>query len=99
MRRVLIESPPDAGGAVAGAVTLVYDHHRRSLVNRLLEVQHDAGEVVVCTQHVHLDHHHCLEVLIVRGASDSIRRLLAGLNSIKGLETSSLMVESAESEP
>ncbi len=96
MRRSLVEAVPVGGGTFAGAVTLVYDHHRRSLVNRLLEVQHEAGDVVVCTQHVHLDHHHCLEVLIVRGASESIGRLLSGLNSIKGLETSSLMVESAE---
>ncbi len=95
MRRALVESVPRRGGTVGGTVTLVYDHHRRSLVNRLLEVQHDAGEVVLCTQHVHLDHHNCLEVLIVRGPSEAIGRLLAGLNSIKGLETGSLMVESS----
>lgn len=99
MRRAVMESAPGGRGTLSGAVTLVYDHHRRSIVNRLLEVQHDAGDVVVCTQHVHLDHHNCLEVLIVRGSPESIRTLLAGLNSIKGLETSSLMVESTESEP
>jgi CopG family transcriptional regulator, nickel-responsive regulator len=95
MRGALAEQEWLAGSTVSGAVTLVYDHHRGSLVRILLDVQHDFGEVIVCTQHVHLDHDRCLEVIITRGPSGRMKELLARLNSIKGLQTRSLMIGSA----
>lgn len=76
---------------VSGAVTVMYDHHRRSLVRRLLEIQHTFGHLVVCTQHVHLDHDNCLEVIITRGPAGDIRSFIDGLNSIKGLLTGSMI--------
>jgi CopG family nickel-responsive transcriptional regulator len=64
-----------------GTLTLVYDHHVRDLTERLTEMQHALGEKVRSTLHVHLDHHRCLEVIVLRGFADEIRgeaeRLLA----------------------
>lgn len=94
MRRALLERIPRGGGLISGTVTLLFDHHRRAVVDQLLSVQHEAGDLVLCSQHVHLAHDLCLEVLIVRGLPESVNRLLGGLNSIKGLETSSLLIES-----
>lgn len=94
MRKALAEQAWRKGSLVSGAITLVYDHHHGTLLKNLLEVQHDFGDVVVCTQHVHLDHHNCLEVIITRGSAERTKELLARFNSIKGLETSSLMIES-----
>ena len=41
MREQLVRQRWTAGGAVAGAVTIVYDHHRRDLVGRIVDLQHD----------------------------------------------------------
>ncbi|NQU10686.1 nickel-responsive transcriptional regulator NikR, partial [bacterium] len=61
MRGALIENEWEEGGTVAGALVLVYDHHRRDLVQKLMDIQHGFGGTVISTQHVHLDHDNCLE--------------------------------------
>jgi CopG family nickel-responsive transcriptional regulator len=70
---------------VVGTVTLVYDHHVRMLNEKLTDVQHDFHQVILSTLHVHLDHDHCLEVLIVKGKSADVRRVAGALTSMKGV--------------
>ena len=69
----------------AGAIVLFYDHHARGLQERLTAIQHDAGDQVLSVLHVHLDHHHCLEILAVRGRTDAIRRTADLLESVRGV--------------
>lgn len=69
----------------AGAIVLVYDHHRKDLSNRLVDIQHDALGIVVSNLHVHLDHQNCLEVIVVRGPANEITRLADALRSLKGV--------------
>lgn len=85
IRASLVEEEWRAGGEVAGAITLVYDHHRKDLVNRLADIQHDAHGLVVSTQHIHLDHDYCLEIIAVRGRAKDVRRLADSLRSVKGV--------------
>jgi len=91
MRSALVQQEWQTGRDVAGAIVMVYDHHKGAIVKKLTDVQHDFGELIVCTQHVHLDHHHCMEVVVVRGAAAKIRELLAGLKAVKGVKHSSLI--------
>jgi CopG family nickel-responsive transcriptional regulator len=69
-------------------VTLVYDHHVRELTDRLTDIQHELGDQVRSTLHVHLDHDHCLEVIVMRGRSDEIKsaadRLIATRGVVQG---------------
>lgn len=74
---------PDA--LVVGTVTLVYDHHVRLLNEKLTEIQHEAFHHVLSTLHVHLDHDHCLEVLIVKGKASIVQRIADALISTKGV--------------
>ncbi|HOW85630.1 MAG TPA: nickel-responsive transcriptional regulator NikR [Candidatus Aminicenantes bacterium] len=85
IRAALVEEEWKEGGEVAGAITLVYDHHRKDLVNRLADIQHDAHGLVVSTQHIHLDHDHCLEIIAVRGRAQRVRLLADSLRSVKGV--------------
>jgi CopG family nickel-responsive transcriptional regulator len=55
------------------SVTLVYNHHVRELSERLTSLQHDVGDQVCSTMHVHLDHEHCMEVIVMRGRSDELK--------------------------
>jgi CopG family nickel-responsive transcriptional regulator len=79
---------------VAGSVTLVYDHHHQGIVKRLMDVQHDFGAVIVSTQHVHLDHHHCLEIVVVKGKASQIQDLVSAFKSMKGVKHNSLVMMS-----
>ena len=49
---------------IVGTITLVYDHHKRNLQAILTDIQHDSGNLVISTMHVHLNNHMCLEVLV-----------------------------------
>lgn len=68
------------------ALTIVYDHHVRDLTERLTEIQHDLGERVRSTMHVHLDHHRCLEVIILRGRSDELQGIAEKLLATRGVK-------------
>jgi CopG family nickel-responsive transcriptional regulator len=85
IRSALIERDWKEGQEVAGAVTLVYDHHRKDLMGRMTDIQHDYHHLIVSTQHVHLDHDHCLEIIAVRGPAKDVGRLADALRSIKGV--------------
>jgi CopG family nickel-responsive transcriptional regulator len=79
-----------AEGDLAGTLTLVYDHHKSGLSQRLTEVQHDAHHVIQSSLHVHLDHHNCLEVIILKGDADTIKELGQKLISTKGVKHGNL---------
>jgi CopG family nickel-responsive transcriptional regulator len=87
IRAVLVEKEQQADEAdIAAVLSLVYDHHVSDLSQRLVEIQHDEHEVILTTVHVHLDHHNCLEVLILKGAGDAVRRLADRLIATKGVK-------------
>ena len=75
---------PDA--EVVGTLTLVYDHHTHDLEDVLTEMQHRHCEAIVCSTHVHLDAHNCLEVVIVRGSSAEVRAIANSLLSTRGVK-------------
>ena len=75
-----------ADGQGAGTLTLVYDHHKNDLARRLTQMQHDEHDIIIATLHVHLDHHNCLEVLILKGEAARVRALADKLISCKGVK-------------
>jgi len=90
IREKLVRKEWTTGREVAGAIILVYDHGRREILNKITSAQHEFHESVVSTQHVHLDHDNCLEVVVVRGRPASVHALYRGLQSIKGIKHISL---------
>jgi CopG family nickel-responsive transcriptional regulator len=86
IRESLVRTEWRAGGQVAGAIVMVYDHHTRGVVDRLTDVQHDCHDAIISTQHVHLDHDNCLEIIAVRGKPAEIDAIMKRLKAIKGLK-------------
>lgn len=79
---------------VAGTITLVYDHHVSGLTDLLNDLQHDFHESLVSTLHVHLDAHHCLEVLVVKGPAKLAKAVADRLISVKGVKHGKLTITS-----
>jgi len=71
---------------IAGTITLVYDHHRPHLQEAMTGFQHDHHHSIISTMHVHLDHHNCLEVLVVKGRAAELKHMAERLLAIKGLK-------------
>lgn len=82
----------DSGVEAVGTVTIIYDHHVRELTEILTTVQHQHHREIVSTTHAHLDHNHCLEVIIVKGKTKAIRRIANELISLKGVKHGKLVM-------
>ena len=76
---------------LVGTVSLVYNHHTRELSDKLTEHQHSHHRNIISALHVHLDEHHCLEVVVIRGKAKEIRRLADELIGTKGVKHGKLM--------
>ena len=80
---------------VIGSITLTYDHHVPQLQEKLTDVQHRFHASILSTLHVHLDHDHCLEVLVVRGKAAEVKRVADILTSLKGVKHGKLTASTA----
>ncbi|GBC96939.1 Putative nickel-responsive regulator [bacterium HR16] len=92
MRDALVESEWESdAGEVVGTVTIVYNHEARELSRKITQLQHRAMDAVVCTTHVHLDEHNCMEVVVVRGSAEEVRAIADQLISMKGIKHGKLV--------
>lgn len=84
----------DSNELVSGCVVLVYDHHKRELLSKLTEIQHDYQQLVLSTQHVHLEHDSCLETITLKGKARDLQKLSDALIGIKGVKYGQLVMTS-----
>jgi CopG family transcriptional regulator, nickel-responsive regulator len=77
---------------IAGAITLVYSHHRRGIQKQLTEIQHHSQEIIISSMHCHLDHDNCMEVIVARGQAAELRKLADLLIATKGVKHGKLTI-------
>lgn len=90
IRNSLVEEEWEKGKEIAGAIVFVYNHHKRELADKILDIQHDYNKIIQSSLHIHLDHSNCLEVVVVRGEASVVRGLYNKLYSTKGVKHCSL---------
>lgn len=90
IRAEMVKEEWSSRGEVVGAITLVYDHHKRELVNKLTNLQHDFGGLIFASQHIHIDHHNCMEIIAVKGTPKSIQALSDKMRGTKGVKHGAL---------
>ena len=76
-----------SGGEVCATVTIVYDHHLPEVTRSLTAAQHDCGNVIICSTHVHLSHSTCLECVITKGLAADIQAFIGALRKIRGIKS------------
>ncbi len=94
IRQELIRKEWERGGEIAGAITLIYNHHRRELLSRVTDVQHDYQKDIISTQHIHLDHDNCLEIIAIRCSPRTAQKLTDALKSLKGVKHATISMSS-----
>ena len=92
IRASLVQTEWQDGEEVAGAIVLVYDHHTSNIVKTLTQTQHDGHAAIISTQHVHLDHHNCLETIVLRGKPQEIQQTADQLVSLRGVKLGKLVM-------
>lgn len=75
---------------VFGTLTILYDHHHPGLAEKIMEAQHSHLVNVMCTTHVHVSHHDCLEAIILRGRPEEIERMVLTIGGMKGVRSAHL---------
>jgi len=90
IREDLVKAEWKKNKEIVGAITLIYNHHKRELVNKLMDIQHDFGDIIISSQHIHLDHNNCLEIIAVKGSSKEAQKLSDSLKSVKGVKHGTL---------
>jgi CopG family nickel-responsive transcriptional regulator len=75
---------------VAGTITLVFDHHVQELGQKITHIQHHYYQLIISSQHVHLDHDNCLEIIVTKGNPGKIKELCNKLQSVKGVKYASV---------
>ena len=76
----------DVQGERVGVITIVYSHSQRGLEDNLTEIQHEFGALIQSSLHVHLDHDNCLEVVVLRGEGQDVRKAAERMMSLKGVK-------------
>ena len=88
--KIVSDSWKDANEELIGVLTLIYVHHHNDLVNKKMDIEHDSDVKIICTNHVHVDHHNCLETISIRGEAGKIERFADRIAGLKGVKFSKL---------
>lgn len=88
---LVAEEWEEATGPVVGTVTVVYDHATRELTQALTDLQHGFHGAVLCTTHVHLDAHNCLEVIVVKGTAKQVQAIADRIIATRGVKHGKLV--------
>ncbi|SHK17601.1 nickel-responsive transcriptional regulator NikR [Thermocrinis minervae] len=91
IREKLVEKKWEEEGEVFGVMVLVYDHHTKGVTDKLIQIQHMERIKVISSLHIHISHHDCLEVIVMRGKGDEIQRLANHMESLRGVKFSKLI--------
>jgi len=87
VRDALVEEECATPGIVVmGVLTIVFSHHANDLQEKLHGIQHDYFDHIICSTHVHIDQHTCLEVIVLRGEAglvQDVANLILGTKGVK----------------
>ncbi|MFO8110154.1 MAG: nickel-responsive transcriptional regulator NikR [Thermoplasmata archaeon] len=93
IRNFLIDTKwEEPEGDVYGSLTLVFDHEKKGISDRLTDMQHHDHGLIVSTMHIHLDHNNCMELIAMRGDPKEIRHIADRMISTKGVKHGKLVV-------
>ena len=81
----------DSSSEATAVLVISYDHHEGELLMRKMRLEHASKVEIICTNHIHIDHHNCLETLILRGVVRDIEEFSANIKGLKGVKFSQLV--------
>ncbi|UCD14735.1 MAG: nickel-responsive transcriptional regulator NikR [Thermoplasmatales archaeon] len=95
-KNLILEKNKDTNLEAIGTLTMIYDHNAGNLTNKLLNLQHNHTREILSTTHIHIDHHNCLEVLVLKGKIGNIQKLADNIKSLKGIKHGELVITESQ---
>jgi CopG family transcriptional regulator, nickel-responsive regulator len=96
VEKYIVEKKWQCNNVVAGAIVMVYDHHKGDVTTKSNDIQHEFFDVILSGQHFHLSHNTCLEIIAVKGISNRLTELSDKILAIKGVIHGKLIMSKAE---
>ncbi len=96
VQKNLVEKKWECNNIVAGAIVMLYDHHKGDVTTKSNDIQHKYFDVILSSQHFHLGHDNCLEIIAVKGIANRLTELSDKLIGIKGIIHGKLVMSRAE---
>ncbi|MCM8772314.1 MAG: nickel-responsive transcriptional regulator NikR [Candidatus Omnitrophica bacterium] len=90
IREKFVEEEWEKYKEVAGCIVIVYEHDVREILNKIIDIQHKFSNIIISTQHIHMDEENCMEIIAVKGTVEKIRELYFLLKALKGVKFSSI---------
>ncbi len=81
---------------MVAVVSVIFDHAARHLAQEVTEIQHKDHNCILCSQHVHLDHHNCLEVILMQGKARQLRHVANAIVATRGVKAGKLTLLSLD---
>lgn len=81
----LVEKKWQCNQIVAGAVVMLYDHHKGDITTKSNDIQHEYYDVILSSLHFHLNHNNCLEIIAVKGTAKRLTELSDKLIGMKNI--------------
>jgi CopG family transcriptional regulator, nickel-responsive regulator len=97
--KLVDETAEDPSASTVGALVYMYDNHKRDLEKSLSNLQHEYVDNIISTSHVHVDHDHCMEVVMLRGRASVLKTIAEKLLSFKGVQHGKLTLTAALDKP
>jgi CopG family nickel-responsive transcriptional regulator len=72
MRERLVERRWERDRTALCTLTIVYNHHKRRLGEKLTDIQHEHYKNILGTMHIHLSHDLCAEVVLMKGRASEL---------------------------
>ncbi|UCH71665.1 MAG: nickel-responsive transcriptional regulator NikR [Thermoplasmatales archaeon] len=91
-KNLITEKNKDPNVKAIGTLTIIYDHHVRSLSDKLINLQHNHNNKILVTTHFHIDHHNCLEVIVLKGKIGDMKKLADNIIALKGIKHGELVI-------
>ncbi len=83
--KIVEEKWEDEGQDVVGVLVIVFDHHQKDLAEKVIHAQHQHHVNILCSTHVHMDHHNCLETIIIKGRPPEIEKIAIEIGGLRGV--------------
>jgi CopG family nickel-responsive transcriptional regulator len=96
IEKSIVERKWHCNNTVAGAIVMIFDHSKKDIMITSNEIQHDYFDVILSSQHFHLTHDVCLEIIAVKGIANRLTELSEKLISIKGIRHGKLLMSKAD---
>lgn len=94
IRDAIVEDDWKKDKEVVGTITLIFDHHKRELSNKLTKLQHSHHDEILASTHIHLDHHMCAEMIMVKGKASNVNEIVNKLRQQVGVHHTGVTMSS-----